>query len=115
VPEAPEIELLWWSECPSWRRTLAELREEMEALGLDPGAVAVREIETDAEAIRESFMGSPTIRVDGEDVDPPEPEQPFGLACRVYRRPDGRVSPLPDREDVRAALSRAMTSTKQGD
>jgi hypothetical protein len=44
---------------------------------------------------RERFVGSPTIRVDGVDVQPPVGE-PFGLTCRVYHRRDGRVSPTPD-------------------
>lgn len=107
MADAPQIELLYWEECPSWERALAELREEMDALELDPATVKVREVESDEEAVRESFMGSPTIRIGGEDVDPPMADELFGLACRVYRRPDGRVSPLPDREDVRAALRKA--------
>jgi hypothetical protein len=107
MAKAPQIEFLYWEECPSWERALRELREEMGAVGLDPAAVEVREVDTDEKAVRESFMGSPTIRIEGRDVDPPEPTEPFGLACRVYRRPGGRVSPLPDREDVRAALRKA--------
>lgn len=78
----------------------------MEASGLDPDSIVVREIETDAEAERESFPGSPTIRIDGEDVQPPG-DNPIGLSCRVYRLRDGRTSPLPDREDVEEALRAA--------
>jgi hypothetical protein len=104
----PRVEFLWWRECPSWERALAELREEMTAAGLDPASVEVREIDTDAAAEREEFVGSPTIRVDGRDVQPPDGE-PVGLTCRVYRRRDGRVSPLPDRADVSDALAGAMT------
>jgi hypothetical protein len=106
----PTVELLWWRECPSWERALAELREEMAAVGLDPTRVKVREIDTDEAAEREEFVGSPTIRVDGRDLQPPDGE-PVGLTCRVYRLRDGRVSPLPDRTDVREALARAMGET----
>ena len=56
----------------------------------------MREVRTDADAGRERFVGSPTIRVDGRDVQPPDGE-PAGLTCRVYRLRDGRISPLPDR------------------
>ena len=49
------------------------------------------------------FTGSPTILVDGRDVAGASGE-PVVLACRVYRRRDGRVSPLPDPDDVRDAL-----------
>jgi hypothetical protein len=75
----------------------------MAEVGLDPDRVEVREIETDADAERESFPGSPTIRINGEDVQPPG-DNPIGLSCRVYRTRDGRTSPLPDREDLRRAL-----------
>jgi hypothetical protein len=101
---AVDVELLWWRECPSWERALEMLRAEMEAAGLDPGAVRVTEIEGEAEAGRRDFPGSPTILIDGRDVQPPGPERPGGLTCRIYRRPDGSVSPLPDPADLREAL-----------
>jgi hypothetical protein len=99
----PDIELLWWRGCPSWEQALAELHEEMGRAGLDPESVAVREVATEEDADRESFVGSPTIRIDGEDIQPPL-DQPTGLTCRVYRLRDGRVSPLPDRADLAEAL-----------
>src|SRR3954452_3498579 len=104
----PEIEFLWWRECPSWERALEMLREEVEAAGLDPGAIEVNEIDTDDDAERIDFPGSPTIRLDGDDFQPVDADAPHGLTCRVYRRRDGRVSPLPDREDLREAIRRAI-------
>jgi hypothetical protein len=104
MSNAPRVELLWWRECPSWERALGELRDEMRTLGLDPASVEVREVATDAAAQREEFVGSPTIRIDGRDIQPPG-EELAGLACRVYRLRDGRISPLPDRADVRDALA----------
>jgi hypothetical protein len=103
----PAVEFLWWEGCPSSDEALAELREEMAAVGLDPESVVVREVSTDADAQREGFVGSPTIRVDGRDIQPPG-DNPIGLTCRVYRLRDGRVAALPDREDVRAGLVAAM-------
>jgi hypothetical protein len=107
MPETPAIELLWWRECPSWERALAMVREEMEAAGLDPGSLVVTEIESEDDAERTGFPGSPTIRIDGSDMQPLGPEEPRGLTCRVYRTRDGRASPLPDREDIREALQKA--------
>jgi hypothetical protein len=101
------VELFWWDGCPSWDRALAVLREEMSSLGLDPDSIDVHEVRTDADARREEFVGSPTIRVDGRDVQPPG-EEPAGLTCRVYRLRDGRVSPLPDRVDLRETLEQAI-------
>jgi hypothetical protein len=62
------------------------------------------------EAAWERFAGSPTIRIDGMDVQP-SGEEPFGLTCRVYHRRDGRISPTPDPADVRDALLAAQTAT----
>jgi hypothetical protein len=104
---APKVELLWWEGCPNWEGALAMLREEMTILGLDAGSVEVHEVREDADAEREDFVGSPTIRVNGRDVQPPG-DEPAGLACRVYRLRDGRISPLPDREDLRDTLEQAI-------
>jgi hypothetical protein len=75
--------------------------------GADPESVELHEIESDEQAERERFPGSPTIRIDGEDVVAPSAEDVVGLSCRVYRLRDGRPSPTPDPEDVRAAVRRA--------
>jgi hypothetical protein len=104
----PAVELLWWEGCPSHPKALADLRAAMEALGLDPAAIERIEVPTDADAERQRFVGSPTIRVDGQDLFPPGGDQPVGLTCRIYRLPDGRMSPTPDPDDLRRALEEAI-------
>ena len=93
-----EEELLYWDGCPSHPAALADLRA---ALGEDV-PIAVREIESEAQAAAEGFAGSPTIRVDGQDLFPID--DPPGLTCRVYRLADGRYSPTPDPEELRERL-----------
>jgi ketosteroid isomerase-like protein len=104
----PKIELLWWRGCPSWDRALAGLREAVREVGLDPDSVDVREVTSEATAELETFVGSPTIRIDGADVQAPGPDEPVALTCRIYRLRDGRVSPTPDPADVREALEKAV-------
>ena len=106
------VELLFWDGCPSHPRALADLRAAMADLGLDPSTIAVRELHTQAEATLEQFVGSPTIRIDGVDVQPPV-QEPFGLTCRVYHRRDGLISPTLDPADVRDALRTAQTATTE--
>ena len=105
----PHVELLFWEGCPSHPQALADLREAMAELGLRPERIEVREVDTDDRAASEGFVGSPTIRVDGVDVQDPG-EEPAGLTCRIYHRRDGRISALPDPADVRDALQNAMTT-----
>ena len=109
---AIQVELFYWEGCPSHPRALADLREQMTVLGLDPEAIELREVETEGDAERERFVGSPTIRIDGEDVSPIAAE-PYGLTCRVYHRRDGRIYPTPDPADLRDALSAAMTTSER--
>ena len=101
-----DVELLWWDVCPSTQKALRTVREVLADEGLDPDAVVLREVNTDEDAEREGFVGSPTIRIGGIEVSPAEGE-PVGLSCRVYRLRDGRISPVPDHEDIRDAVRRA--------
>ncbi|HEX5308861.1 MAG TPA: hypothetical protein VFW38_07250 [Solirubrobacteraceae bacterium] len=105
------IELLWWQGCPSHPQALADLRVAMAESGLDPEAIELRQVESEADAERERFVGSPTIRIDGADAVPAK-DEPYGLACRVYYRRDGRVSPTPDPADLREALTKAIDKEK---
>jgi hypothetical protein len=107
----PRVEFLWWDGCPSHEHALAELRDAMAAAGLDPATVELRHVATEDDAARERFAGSPTIRVDGRDLQPAGDFEPAGLTCRVYRLRDGRASPTPDPADLRDAL---MSATKAG-
>jgi len=109
-----EVELLWWAGCPSADEAIELVREEMRAAGLEPDRLEVREIVDDAGAQRERFIGSPTIRVDGRDLQEPG-DEPLGLTCRVYRLRDGRISALPDRQDIAAALAAAEGSGRNDD
>ncbi len=107
-----DVELLWWEGCPSTERALAAVRDALTDLGLDDAEVRMREVKTDGDARETGFVGSPTILIDGVDLVPAAAAEPIGLSCRVYRRRDGRVSPIPDPDDLREALRRAAERTE---
>jgi hypothetical protein len=98
-----KIEFLFWRECPSHPEARALLDEVLAAHGLDV-EVEEHEVMTNEEAQLLSFPGSPTIRVDGRDIDPAGASSRPALTCRIYHRPDGRVSPVPTREQLEEAL-----------
>ncbi len=104
------MELLFWEGCPSYPEALRELRAALAELGHADVDVAMRRIDTDEQARAERFVGSPTIRVRGVDVVPPPEGEPTGLTCRVYRRRDGRFSPVPDPADLRERLAALLAA-----
>ena len=99
-----KVELLFWKECPSYPEALELLRDVLAARGLVDG-VELREVRTQEEAEALAFPGSPTIRVDGRDVDAAGAGSRPALSCRIYHLPDGRVSPVPTREQLEEALA----------
>lgn len=99
-----KIELLFWEGCPSYPGARELLREVLAGHGIEE-PIVMREIVSQEEAVELAFPGSPTIRVDGRDVDPEGATSPPALSCRIYRAPDGRVSPIPSRHQLEKALS----------
>ena len=100
---AEKIELYWWEGCPSHPEALALLRSVLAERGIDV-EVELHEVRSDGEAVELEFPGSPTIRVDGRDIDPRGAKSRPALNCRIYHLPDGRVSPVPSREQLEEAL-----------
>lgn len=100
-----EIEFLWFAGCANHvaaRRLLDEVVAD-----LAPG-VTVRDIDASEPlvATRLRFAGSPTIRVDGIDVDPSfiDPGE-YTPRCRLYRT-DAGLAGVSERRWIEAALSR---------
>jgi hypothetical protein len=98
-----QVELFYWAGCPSHPEAHELLRVVLAERGVD-AEIEVHEVTTQDQAERLAFPGSPTIRIDGRDVDPAGASGRAMLACRIYRLPDGRVSPVPTRETLEAAL-----------
>jgi hypothetical protein len=98
-----KVELYFWEGCPSYPEAKELLQGVLDERGID-APIEMHEIRTREEALTFAFPGSPTIRIDGRDVDPVGAESPPGLTCRVYRFPDGRASPVPSRQQLEEAL-----------
>jgi hypothetical protein len=109
----PAVEILYWDGCPSHPAALADLRAALVELGRPDVEVTLSEIVTEDQAAARGFIGSPTLRIDGTDLVPAPPGEPTSLTCRVYRRRDGRYSPIPDPADLRDALSRLLSRSAQ--
>jgi hypothetical protein len=63
-------------------------------------------VETEEQAEQLGFLGSPSVRVDGVDVEPhARPATGNGMRCRVYQV-SGRLDGAPALEWIQAALLR---------
>ena len=104
-----QVSFLYYEECPSYDLALERLREVMTEEGT-PGELEVIKVETEDQARQLRFVGSPTIRVDGQDIDPPSDPR-YALTCRIYRLEDNRISPLPSKDMIRRALRSPATNS----
>jgi hypothetical protein len=97
------IELLYFEGCPSYRELLPRLRALLEREGIEQ-EIELRRVETSEEAERQRFLGSPTVRIDGEDVDPTARDRhDFGIDCRLYQTEHG-LRRIPPEALIRSAL-----------
>jgi hypothetical protein len=104
----PRVEILYFEECPNHRPARALVERIAGELRVDPEIHIVEVPDADA-AMRLRFLGSPTVRVDGRDVEPgAEQRREFVLSCRVYRSERG-FSGQPDERWIREALAEAAT------
>ena len=109
------IELLYFDGCPSYAAFLPRLRALLADEGVD-AEVELRRVETSEAAEGERFLGSPTLRIEGADVDPGAADRTdYGFKCRLYRTDAGTAHVPPD-DWVRAALERVRgASEERGD
>jgi len=82
-----QIELLYFDGCPSWEGALENLKAALQAEGLQAEIHLVK-VESDEEAARLKFLGSPSFRADGVAWWPEERKR-YNLSCRVYNTPQG--------------------------
>jgi len=104
-----KVEVLYVDGCPNHEALLPHLRELLDCAGARADVELVRVEDADV-AQRERFLGSPTVRIDGEDVEPGANQRTdFGLKCRLFATPDGLRGMPPD-EWVLAALRSRVTT-----
>ena len=98
-----QVTFLYFEGCPSHAAALERLRQVIAEAGVR-AEVEVIQVETHEQAQDLHFAGSPTILVNGQDIDPPPSTAYYALACRAYQMEDGRISPLPSPDMIRRAL-----------
>jgi hypothetical protein len=97
-----KIEVLYFDGCPTYEAAAKTLLAVLAEEGLETEVELVA-VNSDDDAGRLRFPGSPTIRVDGEDLFPVAGREDWRLGCRVYATPQG-LRGSPTAEMLRVAL-----------
>jgi len=94
-----KISILYFEGCPNYPPVVEMARQAVAMHGLD---AEIEEVEVAPDDVaRHRFLGSPTVQVDGVDIDPAARDRTdFAMSCRVYGTRDG----LPPREMLLGAL-----------
>jgi hypothetical protein len=101
------LELLYFDGCPNHKALLPHLEQLLRGAEIQ-ATIRLRRIADDTAAQHERFLGSPTVRVDGRDIEPGAEERvDFGLKCRLYRTPAG-LRGTPSDEWILDALARQL-------
>jgi len=98
-----KIELLYFDGCPSWEEGLKNLKIALREEVLYASVELVK-VESDGDAARLKFLGSPHFRVDGEDLWHEEREI-YTLSCSVFPTPEG-IKGIPTVSMLREQLRR---------
>jgi hypothetical protein len=102
----PRVEILYFEGCPNHRPARALIERLARQLRIEPEIRLLEVADHDA-AIELHFLGSPTVRVNGRDVEPgAEERRDFALSCRIFRSEHG-VAEQPHERWVRQALLEA--------
>ena len=78
-----KIEFLYFEDCPGYKPTLFLLEQLLSESGTEVPIEKI-EITTQELAIQHRFLGSPSIRINGKDVESLDEASEYGLKCRIY-------------------------------
>jgi hypothetical protein len=96
-----KIDILYFEGCPNQAPAVERVREAVQQEGVSADVVQV-EIKNEVSAKARGFLGSPTIRIDGVDIEPSaRGAMPIGMSCRCY------PGKLPSHDLIRTAIREA--------
>jgi mercuric ion transport protein len=108
-----KIEVLYIADCPNHQQVVERVQEVLSSAGIHD-TVAQVEVRDTAEAEKWRFIGSPTVRIDGVDIEPEaRTVRHFGLGCRSYAE-DGRRSGSPSAQLIWRALQESQGKQAEG-
>jgi len=98
-----KIEVLYFDGCPNHKPAIDQVREGVGEEDVSADVVEVN-VSDESTAQKVGFLGSPSVRVNGLDVEPEaRAAREYGMMCRTYAV-NGRREGLPSRELLRQAI-----------
>ena len=102
------VEVFYIDSCPNHQPTVDRVNEVLEEMGLTANVMEIR-VADSGSAVATRFLGSPTVHVNGNDVEPSaRTASQFGVMCRTYLDGSQRQG-VPPTELIRQALLESST------
>ncbi len=95
------IDLLYFDDCPSWEKVMADL-ETIRKEKILEFSINLVNVKSDEEASKLKFLGSPSIQIDGVDLWPDD-RPTYAMNCRMYQTSNG-LRGWPSLEMIRQKL-----------
>lgn len=103
-----KIEFLYFDGCPNHEPALQNLKEVMQEMGIHDEIEIIKVFDND-DAMAKRFLGSPSIRINGQDLEQlDETNHNYIMCCRQYRT-GSLAQGCPSKELIQQAFQRAMS------
>jgi O-phosphoseryl-tRNA(Cys) synthetase len=100
------IEVLYTEHCPFWKEVTKTIEEVLKESKVKASVKGVK-VSSEDEAKRLRFPGSPTVRINGVDIDPMFKETTGAICCRVYMY-QGKIYEYPPKDMIVKAVKRLI-------
>ena len=101
-----KVEFLYFKSCPGHKQALINLRAVLEESRIKADLVLIN-FTSEALAMKVGFQGSPSIRVNGKDIDGRNQGHSYG--CRIYQI-DGKITPTPSKEFIKEKFKEILSA-----
>ena len=95
-----KVEFLYFKSCPGHKQALINLKAALRESGIAADLVLIN-VTTEAQAAQVAFQGSPSIRVNGKDLD--GRDEGYAYSCRIYQI-EGNITPVPTKDFIERKL-----------
>jgi hypothetical protein len=98
-----KVRVLFFEGCPSYTQAIENVRGALTEAKINADIELIK-VSSREEALAQQFLGSPTIQINGVDLEGPNAQSAgVGFGCRVYNQ-GGKLQGWPSKEQIRSAI-----------